>query len=230
MIPRTHKEVIEQLVALQDQRVLDVGCGNGAMARLLARRGARVTGVDPQPHQIERAKAEEAVGQETYVVAGGEALPFEEASFETVLFFNSLHHVPLSLQAKSLEEARRVLVREGNLLVVEPVAAGGQFELMRSVDDETAVRAHAYGILNAAHWLGFEPQREVHYDRDLVHGDFNTFMERSVQVNPARREKMEAQRQTLEDAFQRIGEKQEDGYHFVQPMRANLFRKSRAAF
>ena len=40
--------------------VLDVGCGNGYLARELARRGARVTGIDISPRMIEHARAQEA--------------------------------------------------------------------------------------------------------------------------------------------------------------------------
>jgi 2-polyprenyl-3-methyl-5-hydroxy-6-metoxy-1,4-benzoquinol methylase len=40
--------------------VLDVGCGNGYLARELARRGARMTGIDISPRMIEHARAQEA--------------------------------------------------------------------------------------------------------------------------------------------------------------------------
>jgi ubiquinone/menaquinone biosynthesis C-methylase UbiE len=41
-------------------RLLDVGCGSGYFAREMARRGARVTGIDIAPRMIEHAKRHEA--------------------------------------------------------------------------------------------------------------------------------------------------------------------------
>ena len=43
---------------LQGQSVLDVGCGDGTLALVYARRGAgRVSGCDPDPRMIDRARA-----------------------------------------------------------------------------------------------------------------------------------------------------------------------------
>lgn len=50
---------------------LDVGCGEGWLARELARRGAAVTGVDASEPLVAAARA---AGSETYVVAGYDAL------------------------------------------------------------------------------------------------------------------------------------------------------------
>jgi SAM-dependent methyltransferase len=45
---------------VRGMRLLDVGCGNGYFAREMARRGARVTGVDLSPRMIEHAQRHEA--------------------------------------------------------------------------------------------------------------------------------------------------------------------------
>ncbi|HTK89581.1 MAG TPA: class I SAM-dependent methyltransferase, partial [Verrucomicrobiae bacterium] len=42
------------------REILDVGCGNGYFARALARRGARVAGIDISPRMIEHATRQEA--------------------------------------------------------------------------------------------------------------------------------------------------------------------------
>ena len=69
------------------RRVLDVGCGEGALAVDLQRRGALVTAVDPSRTMIvaARERARNADGPITLVQAQGEQLPFATAGFDIVL-------------------------------------------------------------------------------------------------------------------------------------------------
>jgi SAM-dependent methyltransferase len=84
-------EVAEHLVATADPRpggrVLDVACGSGNAALVAARRYCRVTGVDFAPNLLERGRMRaEAEGTDvTFVEGDAQALPFEDASFDTVL-------------------------------------------------------------------------------------------------------------------------------------------------
>src|SRR4029450_2591259 len=74
---------------VREMRLLDVGCGNGYFAREMAKRGARVTGIDISPRMIAHAKQHEsaaAPGIEYQVVdaatlpAGFPAQPFDMAT------------------------------------------------------------------------------------------------------------------------------------------------------
>ncbi|HEY7349703.1 MAG TPA: class I SAM-dependent methyltransferase [Ktedonobacterales bacterium] len=49
--------------------VLDAGCGEGYLARILARRGATVAGIDISPRLVEIARAKDSEGRITYQVA-----------------------------------------------------------------------------------------------------------------------------------------------------------------
>ena len=72
--------------------VLELGCGAGVpMTRALAA-GRRVTGVDISARQIELARA--AVPEATFVHADMTALDLAPASFDAVVAFYSLTHVP----------------------------------------------------------------------------------------------------------------------------------------
>src|SRR5580658_10220417 len=72
--------------------VVDVGCGEGANARILAANGAHVTGVDPF---IEPADWKtEGSGRYRLLKSPADALPLDDHSADLVLFVFSLHHVP----------------------------------------------------------------------------------------------------------------------------------------
>ncbi|MEL6913602.1 MAG: bifunctional 2-polyprenyl-6-hydroxyphenol methylase/3-demethylubiquinol 3-O-methyltransferase UbiG [Pseudomonadota bacterium] len=83
----------DTLVNWQGRDVLDLGCAGGFMAEALAERGARVTGIDPAADAIAAAEAH-AVGMGIrYDVGVGEALPYEDASFDHVVCVDVLEHV-----------------------------------------------------------------------------------------------------------------------------------------
>jgi SAM-dependent methyltransferase len=69
------------------RRVLDVGCGEGALAVELQRRGALVTGVDPSASMLAAAQSRARAEACPLVLVGatGERLPFSASSFDVVL-------------------------------------------------------------------------------------------------------------------------------------------------
>jgi len=78
-------------------RVLEVGCGTGAVVRLLAGwpNVCDVVGVDPSPGLLDKARALSAhLPTVTFQEADGKALPFPAASFDVVVLHTVLTHVP----------------------------------------------------------------------------------------------------------------------------------------
>ncbi len=94
---------------------LDVGCGSGAFAVLLAERAATVLGIDLSPEMVRLARRRLAPfpGAEVRVADfAREALPGE--SFDCVASIATLHHLPV----RSTLERMAALLRPGGVLLV----------------------------------------------------------------------------------------------------------------
>jgi SAM-dependent methyltransferase len=101
------------------RRVLDLGCGHGMAAVVLARRGARVTALDLSAGYLTEARRRAAANavDVAFVQADGQRLPFRECSFERVWGNAVLHH----LEARAAgRELRRVLAPGGVAVLCEP--------------------------------------------------------------------------------------------------------------
>lgn len=144
-------DLLAELVPLAGQDILELGCGQAALARsLLARHpGSRVTGLEVDARQHAKNLAAPQPGLQ-FVAAGAQAIPFADASFDLVLMLKSLHHVPRPLMAQALAEVARVLRPGGHVYVSEPVYAGPLNEVMRLFHDEGVVRAAAQAALDEA--------------------------------------------------------------------------------
>ncbi len=107
----TYRDAFFALVPAPGEATLEVGCGEGRVARDLADRGHRVTGLDASPTLL-RAAAEADPGA-TYVEGDAQALPFDDASFDLVVAYNALMDV--RDMPAAVAEAARVLRPGGRL-------------------------------------------------------------------------------------------------------------------
>jgi SAM-dependent methyltransferase len=102
--------------------VLDFGCGNGENALPLARRGARVIGVDISDSLIRlarrRLELNRIASQAEFVVGSAHDLPIASGSVDLVVGFAVLHHLDLELASN---EVFRVLKPGGRGIFQEPV-------------------------------------------------------------------------------------------------------------
>lgn len=98
-------------------RILDLGCGCGVpLARFLAERGARVTGVDISPVQIERGRR--LVPSAYFVCDDMATVDFPVGAFDAVVAWYSIIHLPLTEQRPLFERISRWLVPGGVFMAV----------------------------------------------------------------------------------------------------------------
>ncbi|HKJ76903.1 MAG TPA: methyltransferase domain-containing protein [Gammaproteobacteria bacterium] len=139
--------LVEAAALHPGERVLDVACGTGIVARLAAEavgpRGT-VAGLDPHPGML--AVAREAAGSVAWHEAPAESIPLPDEGFDVVLCSMGLQF--FSAREAGLAEMRRVLVPGGRLLVCVPGPAPPPLEALaeafaRHAGPESAAFVHA---------------------------------------------------------------------------------------
>jgi ubiquinone/menaquinone biosynthesis C-methylase UbiE len=218
-------DLLESLVPLAGQRVIELGCGNARLVRLLLDRhpDASVTGleVDERQHAMNLAAPRERL---RFAAAGAQAVPFPDGSFDVAVMLKSLHHVPMPLMAQALDEVARVLRPQGYLYVSEPEYRGALNDLVRLYNDEREVRAAAQAALDAAlrtgRWIAVAERRFVQPASFRSFEDFETRMMRPTFADHGLTDALVAR---VRAAFEpHCGP---DGAHFVRPLHVRLLRR-----
>ena len=125
------REILDELSLRGDERVLDVGCGRGAVLTMLAERvpHGRVVGVDMWTADqsgnglegAERNLVAEGVHQRCEIVTGDmRSMPFPSASFDVVVSSLAIHNVPnREGRDRAIREIARVLRPGGRVALVD---------------------------------------------------------------------------------------------------------------
>jgi SAM-dependent methyltransferase len=145
------RHMLRQGLIAPRARVLDIGCGQGLVASLLmeadilaargqwpsgwaeAPRGARVTGIELMPRDVERARV--ALRGETadFICGDMRSTPFPDA--DAVVILDVLHYVTVPEQDDVLDRVRRALPIGGRLLMrVGDAAARPRFRISQWAD------------------------------------------------------------------------------------------------
>lgn len=218
-------DLVAELVEVKGKRLLELGCGAAWMTRQLATvLGAHqvvATEVDRIQHAKNLAGADLPNVEFRFGVA--EAIADPDATYDGVLMFKSLHHVPLSQMDRALTEIRRVLVPGGYLYVSEPVYWGAFNELMRLINDEREARAAAYRALERAVEKGlFRWERQVFYQSEGIYPSWEAFAARFLQVTHTPLDLDETRIAQVRAAFER--HLTPEGARFWKPHRVDLLR------
>lgn len=117
-----HKALVELTVATPLGDLLDVGCGQGRILKLLASRAQRVVGVDIDSDARRLARAELLLaGSPNCSLRQGDmySLPFDNREFDTIILDDVLRDADRPTDA--IEESQRLLKDGGRLLLLAAV-------------------------------------------------------------------------------------------------------------
>lgn len=109
------------LELVKGKKVLDAACGAGYGSALMASKADKVIGIDISDEAIDFAKNNyQDIKNVEYKVASVEKLPFEDNSFDVIVSFETIEHVPENIQNSFLGEIKRCLRYDGILVMSSP--------------------------------------------------------------------------------------------------------------
>jgi ubiquinone/menaquinone biosynthesis C-methylase UbiE len=219
--------IVNSLLPLDGAAVLELGCGKGEKTRAIAH-GSKVASITAlEVDEVQHAKnlQIDGLGNVVFRLGGAQAIPAADASFDIVLMFKSLHHVPMEEMDQALAEIRRVLKPGGLAYLSEPVYAGQFNDVIRLFHDEKTVREAAFAAIErAVHGRTLELVSQNFFSAPVHFDDFAQFEERIMNVTHTNHQFSPELYDAVRAAFQRHTTPQ--GIDFQVPMRVDLLRKA----
>lgn len=209
-------------------RVLELGCGKAEKTRLLAETGKlkEIVALEVDDIQHRRNLQITDLPNVYFRHGGAEAIPVPDSSFDIVLMFKSLHHVPMEHMDAALSEIARVLKPGGLAWISEPVYAGDLNDVIRLFHDEKTVREAAFDAIRKAVGDGrLSLEKQLFFNIRSHFESFAQFDQRMIQVT-------HTNHQLAPELYQRVKEKFEshltpDGATFLNPQRVDWLRKAK---
>ena len=142
---RSYGKLLANASVRPGDRVLDIGCGPGYFARMLAEAvgpEGSVVGIDAAPEMIDYASRKaRRLPNCTFQSGTAESLAFPDGTFDVVVSSLMMHHLPDEVRQQALGEMRRVLRPGGTLLLADfTIPERGAWRLVASVTGHASMQ------------------------------------------------------------------------------------------
>ncbi|MDW7681977.1 MAG: methyltransferase domain-containing protein [bacterium] len=107
-------KILNRFISLPGMTVLDIGCGNGATASVLARQGAQVTALEIIPEPLPNISQQRI----KFINGGFDGFQFNQNQFDVIILQDVLEHLPDP--ARSINKMSALLSRGGHLYFSTP--------------------------------------------------------------------------------------------------------------
>jgi len=217
-------DILDELLHLQGAVVLELGCGKAEKTRIIAQQAASILALEVDEQQLARNLANTDLPNVCFAHGGAENILAADASFDIVLMFKSLHHVPVDLMDSAFAEIQRVLKPYGVAYISEPVYAGDFNEILKLFHDEGAVRDAAFAAEQRAVASGYlELGSQTYFLQPMQFTDFEHYEEQVLKVT-------HTEHRLSADTYGEVRAKfnehmTHEGATFHMPMRVDLLRK-----
>lgn len=220
-------DVIDRMLTLDDAHILELGCGAVEKTRLIAEKYnvAKITAVEIDPIQHEKNLQIADMPKTEFKSYGAQDIPEADKTFDVVMMFKSLHHVPVESMDQTLAEISRVLKPGCVAYISEPVFAGEFNDILRLFHDEERVRSQAFNALGRAIDEGvLELEEEFFFDNVMKMASFKQF---EVGILNATFNDHQLDDSLLVEVKRRfMSHESENGFVFRVPNRVDLLVKS----
>ena len=220
--------VIRSLINLDNANILELGCGAAEKTHQLIELYPTASITAAEVDQIQHNKNLAApVPGVTFKSYGAESIEEDEETFDGIMMFKSLHHVPVELLDRAFAEIARVLKPGGWLYISEPVFAGAFNEVIRVFHDEEYVRKEAFGaIQRAVAGTRFKLCEERFFLTPLKMTGFAQFEDRLLNVTHTHHNLTDEQYSEVKRRFE--ANLTDKGYVFEVPNRVDFLRTTDA--